>query len=126
MSESISQSFAATYISLAADLTQKVRVGRRAGGNVTGVVGEVRTYAGGRSRPVLGAGTPGQTPLSIRTTDRAVIATLKSWAGRTVLVRDSLGRGEFGVFFEVPETDLGTRWVDVDLTIRHVTGSVEV
>lgn len=120
------ETFTRAYISLASDLSEKVAVGRRSGSTSTGVTGEVRQYAGGRLRVISRAGRPGQTALSFRAPDRTVIETLQSWVGQTVLVRDELGRGEFVVFFEVPEADLDMGWVDVDLTFQHVTHSLEV
>lgn len=85
------------------------------------VLGQVRTYANGRQRVVNRAGRPGQTTVQARTTDLALIDKLMSWAGQPVWVRDERGRRHTGVYFEVPQTDDVSGWVEYSLTIVHTT-----
>jgi hypothetical protein len=54
--------------------------------------GEVRQYAGGRTRLVLKAGTPRNISLDLPELDRAQVAWLESHVGKLVLVRDDRGR----------------------------------
>lgn len=121
MSVTASISFTDAFVYLAADPSQEVRFARRSGGVTSSTVGEVRQYASGRLRAVVRAGSPGQVTVGLRTTDRSLVATLRSWAGQIVCLRDELGRRDFVVYFDVPENDLGLGWVDVDLTCQRVS-----
>lgn len=114
------------WINLASDLSQHVVIRRAASTWSTPKVGEVRLYASGRARVISQAGGLGQTTANVRTTDMALIATLQSWEGQTVLVRDERGRSAWGVFFDVPQTDDVARRVVFDLTIQHVSHDVSV
>jgi len=54
--------------------------------------GEVRQYAGGRTRLVLKAGTPRNISLDLPELDRTQVTWLESHVGQIVLVRDDRGR----------------------------------
>lgn len=118
-----------TWINLAADPSQFVTVDRLAGsqgGRTRTVTGEVRTYANGRLRVVTQAGRPGTIPVTFRTRDQADIDQVWAMAGQPVLVRDPRGRAEYGVYFDVPETDVARGLIEVALTLSRVTFSEEV
>ena len=109
-----------TWINLASDPTQAVHVRRRSGTTTKTVKGEVRPY-GPRMRAITTDQVSRTTKLSFRTQDRVILTTLDEWTGQTVCLRDELGRRSFGMFFDFPEVDLETTWVDVDLTFQMVT-----
>lgn len=71
-----------------------------------GVVGDVRTYAGGRRRSVTTAGRTRSVQIKFDVLqNRAQLATLRSWAGKRVLFRDPFGRRMWCVFFRAPASD---------------------
>ena len=114
-----------SWINLASDPTQAVRIQRRSGVATKSVKGEVRPFAGGRMRGIVTDQVSRNTKLSFRVEpqDRAILTTLDGWTGQIVCLRDELGRRDFGMYFDFPETDLdgAPGWVDVDLAIQAVT-----
>lgn len=63
--------------------------------------GDVRPYAGGRRRSVTMEGESGRFRFSLRDVTLTQLATLRSWKGLAVQVRDARGQRFFGVFFTV-------------------------
>lgn len=65
----------------------------------TSVVGDVRTYAGGRRRAVSAEGVEVTYDVTlVRLTD-AQAKTLESWLGRPTQIRDHRGQRYVGTFF---------------------------
>jgi hypothetical protein len=93
------------------------------GEDTRAVAGRVATYSGGRQRAVTQEGVMGTWPVTLTQVSAADTATLRSWMGQTILVRDSRGRKEYGVVLEVPRSawkdQLDT--YDVALTLQLVS-----
>lgn len=90
------------------------------------VVGEVRVMASGRLRSVRGAARPASVRVSADVT-RAQLATLRSWVGQVVLLRDPFGRKEYGVYYSLPASErVPVDFPSVEFTLQRVTFSEAV
>jgi hypothetical protein len=69
------------------------------------VPGESRLYAGGRRRAITSAGQVATYTATLLLVSTADLATLRTWAGQAVQIRDNLGRRFFGVYRKVPATE---------------------
>lgn len=111
-------------LALADDLSQSVSFPTAARSRQMDVAGSVRRMAGGRLRTVRRAGsslTVGVTAVSVTP---EVQRTIESWAGRTVLFRDSWGTKLYGTFFTVGGVDFTDRERrDVTFTISEMSRS---
>jgi hypothetical protein len=87
------------------------------------IVGEVRTYAGGRQRAVTQAGEQGQFQVTLRFLPFATVEKLRTWIGVPVYIRDARGQSFAGVFFTVPVTEHRSP-LDYDVTINLRTITV--
>ena len=67
--------------------------------------GEVRFYAGGRRRVITSMSDARTYPLTLQWLTPADVDQLRSWRGRVLLLRDSLGRRVFGTFLAVEVAD---------------------
>lgn len=85
-------------------------------GSSTSRAGEVKTYAGGRTRVVTAAGRKATFPLTLQLLTDADVDLLDSWQGRLLLLRDGSGRREFGTVLAGEVTD----YYDVDGTLHDV------
>jgi hypothetical protein len=65
------------------------------------VDGDVRTYAGGRQRSITQLGERGRFEFTLELVSLTALATLRSWAGQAVQVRDHRGQQWYGTYFEV-------------------------
>lgn len=66
------------------------------------VLGELRVYAGGRTRIVRRAARLRSVPVSFDVVrDRPLVELVRSWAGRLVLLRDPYGRVVYGTYLRV-------------------------
>jgi hypothetical protein len=90
------------------------------------VPGEVRTYAGGRTRLVRRAGLARTLTPAFRLLTAAQVADLRARAGRTQWVRTSTGVKWAGVFLN-PQvtwvTSAGGGMAQVSLTLTELTSS---
>lgn len=90
--------------------------------SVSGLDGEVRTYAGGRQRSVAREGIGGQLDRTLRLRTSTIADLLESWVGQTVMVRDARGQWWWGVFFKVSRKAVkGTTTYDLAITVNLVT-----
>jgi hypothetical protein len=87
----------------------------RSGGRA--IPGEVRTYAGGRRRAIIGEGVTGTVAFRLRSVPPADIATLEAWMGDLVRWRDWRGQKFYGAYFAV-ERQERVRPDQYDLAIR--------
>jgi hypothetical protein len=65
-------------------------------------IGDVRIYAGGRSRAITSSGEDGKYTFQLRYIPRTTVDTLHSWMKQLVQCRDSKGRKLLGVYFALP------------------------
>ena len=70
------------------------------------VEGAVRFYAGGRARVITTANNVRTYPLTLEWFNDTDLATLDSWRGRLLLLRDGAGRRVFGTFLAMSVDDL--------------------
>ncbi len=84
--------------------------------------GEVTKFAGGRKRSLSVEGQRGEVSFTLVDVPYADVVTLETWKGRTVCIRDNLGKKFFGVFYEVPwsEPGKGQDLYSLDLTVQEV------
>jgi hypothetical protein len=86
------------------------------------VEGQVRKYAAGRMRPVVSEGVRGTFSFKLRDVSGGDVATLESWFGLPVCVRDYRGRVFFGVYFELSESERRTRDLyDITINLQEIT-----
>ncbi len=64
--------------------------------------GEIRQYAGGRTRLVVKAGTPRTIALDLPELDRTQVTWLEGHVGQVVCVRDDRGRKIWAAYLTVP------------------------
>lgn len=90
--------------------------------------GEVKQLAGERLRSVTVAGERGQYSFTMIDVPAADVATLRTWKGQLVQVRDDRGRAFFGTFFDVRPVDVRDRKTsyDVSIVLRVVTAPTGV
>jgi hypothetical protein len=88
-----------------------------------GVYGEVRKYAGGRRRAISEAGQVRSVQITFDVhNDRALVATLRSWAGQRLLYRDAHGRRMWCVFFRAPAKErILANLPEITLTLQEIT-----
>lgn len=112
----------AVWLTSRLDYTQSLQV------QTTGIVakhslaGDVRTYAGGRRRLVILAGSERAYDMQLRLVPRATTTTLDAWLGTVVLMRDAFGTRRWVTFLgfertQEPFPDLS----DVKVTFVEVT-----
>jgi len=77
--------------------------------------GEVRGYAGGRTRVITSARKTATFPLTLQLLTDADVALLESWQGQVLLLRDGASRREWVSFLSCDVEDL---W-DVDGTLHN-------
>lgn len=85
------------------------------------IVGEVRTYGGGRQRSITTQGEHGSYGFTLRRISRADVETLRAWKGIAVQVRDHAGRRFVGTYFALP-----VREYPDDVTVFDVAITVQV
>lgn len=92
------------------------------------VPGESRLYAGGRRRSITSAGQVATYTCTLLLVSTADVATLRSWAGQAVQVRDNMGRCNFGVYRKVPAVEQRGRpgrWhITLALDVLTIDGGV--
>lgn len=108
-----------------ADLSTAVTVGTSgSAGSATAPIrsaareGEVRGYAGGRYRAVLGPGTTRGIGLTLRGCTPAQVLQLEAWRGTVLLYRDTYGVRQFGTYLatqvtqwqSLPQADVTIDW----------------
>lgn len=87
-----------------------------------GVNGDVVTFAGGRQRAILSEGTNRTYTFKLRDVVDADVATLKSWNGRSVCVRNDRGLRIFGVYFDLKIDERKTKgYYDVSMTVTQIS-----
>ena len=92
-----------------------------------GIYGEARRYASGRVRLVTTTGTFATAAIFAPSVTSAIRGILKSWAGRTVLIRDDRGLFVFGFFPQLDRTENpGLPVCDVSFALTETTHSIEV
>ncbi len=117
-------SLSPAIIALADDPTQAVASFTAGRSRALEVPGSVRRMANGRLRTVRRAGSARQVGVTLVSVTPAQVRTLESWAGRTVLYRDSWGVKVYGAFFTVGVVDFTDRTRhDVTLTLSEVSYS---
>ncbi len=111
-------------IALADDPSQAIEAFTNGRSRVLEVPGSVRRMANGRLRTVRRAGSARQVGVTLVSVTPAQVVTLESWAGRTVLYRDSWGCKVFGAYFNVAVVDFTDRKRhNVTLSLSEVTVS---
>lgn len=120
-----SVSLETVWLNLASDLSKSVQLEVSSLNDDEGITGEVRVYAGGRTRSVSRAGSRRQIRVSFDVLDnRPQLATLRSWVGLTVLFRDPFGRKVYAVFYSVPAVErIPVDMPEVQLDLTGVTFS---
>lgn len=73
------------------------------------VPGESRLYAGGRRRSITSLGVLATFSVTLLLVPDVSLATLRTWAGQTVQIRDNLGRRFFGVYRRAPASEVRGR-----------------
>lgn len=90
-------------------------------GQVYGIAGEVRPYAGGRQRFIGQEGEQGQFTITLRRLTLTQVGTLRTWEGKTVLFRDRRGQSMYGVFASVTPLEYKELLYDAAIVIGLVT-----
>lgn len=119
----------AVFVNDAADPSDFARFDSPTGLVVTtSVRGDVRTMANGRTRVVTRAGTPRTAQVSLEYLTRPDVDWLESHVGDLLCFRDHLGRKFFGVYFDVPVTEVQyvSDRADLSLSLTEVTHSEAV
>lgn len=82
----------------------------------------VRTYASGRRRAITTAGEHGELTFRLAPVSLATIATLRTWVGVAVQVRDHRGQKHFGVFAGTSITEyMEPSLYSVGFTLQTIT-----
>jgi hypothetical protein len=89
------------YVHNAADPSQYVELITTTNNGTPIVVGQVRTYAGGRRRLVRSSGQSENVAYSFQPTDPDVTWQLEQWVGSLVMVRDEVGRKRWGTYLQL-------------------------
>jgi hypothetical protein len=88
------------------------------------VTGAVRGYANGRQRAITSASRPRSIALAFTLVTSADAATLASWVGQLVLLRDPFGMKVWGSYFALPRTQQNVPGVnDITMTLTEITHS---
>jgi hypothetical protein len=121
----VSMSLGTVWLNSASDLSDFLAVEY-----VTGIeaaptqAGEVRTYAGGRLRNVSWDGDQQNLNLTFGVLTRSAVRWVERHAGRTIVVRDPVGRKFFGVYRNPRITERrGENAADVSLTVEQTSSS---
>jgi hypothetical protein len=90
--------------------------------------GEIRMYAGGRTRLVTRPGTVESVNVTVKNTTQANRAAIEALVGELILYRDGRGRKIYGAIFNVSATELtgSQELCDLSFTVTSVTHSEEV
>lgn len=88
--------------------------------------GEVRSYAGGRQRFFGTTGEHGTFQVTLRRLTLAQVATLRTWKGLAVQLRDRRGQSITGTFTTVTLKEWPDLLYDAAITINLVTYPDEV
>lgn len=84
--------------------------------------GKTEPFAGGRYRSITTEGVAGSQTFTLRDVTESQLATLISWIGETVLVRDNRGRRMFGTYYIVGYADRVTVGLyDVPIVFSEAT-----
>jgi len=86
-------------------------------GRNTARAGEIRQYAGGRTKVITTAARTATFALTLQLLTDADVDLLESWQGRLLLLRDGSGRREVGTILACDVTD----YYDADGTLHNVT-----
>jgi len=113
---SIVVAFEDAWITLASNPTLSVHASFPQRGSKSDTAGEVRFYAGGRSRVITSANRSATFPLTLQLLSDDDLDLLTSWSGRVLLLRDGEGRRTFGTYLSLDVTD----WWDADGTLHDV------
>lgn len=114
----------AVWIQNATDLTTAVQAQSTSIVETPQVAGSVRAYANGRQRTVASASKPRTVAFTFTLMTATDAATLASWAGQLVLIRDPFGTKMWGTYFQTTRTQQPAPNVnDVTLTVTEVTHS---
>ena len=94
-------------------------------------VAPVRKYAGSRFRLILVPGVEKSYVVTFLHLSRSNVDQLRTWAGKLLLLRDSLGRKLYGrfdepTFREIPIPDSATKVFRARITFDEVTHSEAV
>lgn len=88
---------------------------------------EVRRYAGGRLRTITGPARPGAINVVFDRVERPQLDWLRQRSGEHVMFRDPKGRVEFVSYGQLDiEEVAGRLWARLTMTLRVVSGTVEV
>ena len=96
-------------LSLAHDPSQRIAAYSSDWTEQTEQDGSVRVMANGRRRVVTRRGDSRQIGWTMPLLTKAEVETVKAWAGQIVMIRDSKGRKEYGVYFGVSVADYKDR-----------------
>lgn len=90
--------------------------------------GEIRMYAGGRTRLVTRPGTTETVNVSVNYTTQANRATVEGLVGDLILYRDGRGRKIYGAIFNVSAQEITgyQELCNLSFTVTSVTHSEEV
>jgi hypothetical protein len=91
-------------------------------------MGEIRRYAGGRTRYITTPGDVESLEVSQRYTTQAAKNTLRALVGQVVLVRSGRGDKVYGALQAVRHTEItgSQELVDISFSVTSVTHSEEV
>lgn len=118
------------WIAESTDLTTQVQLDTGPINEEVKLPGQIRRYAGGVYRTITAQGTETSVSFPALAMNRADLDALRSWAGKTVLYRDPLGRKFFGTFLapkvsERPIGQTGVVWaLQLDITRLSFTEEV--
>lgn len=99
--------FAATWLTLASDPTSSVQLFKTDRSEQSNLAGEIRPYAPDpdtsevRNRIIVTGGVTSQIPMTFRRVTPDTVATLRSWRGELLLLRDWNGWRRWGTFFDL-------------------------
>jgi hypothetical protein len=110
------------------DLSDVIELDVSAVGEQGGKRGEARWRANGRRVAVTQAGQKVEIPLTFDVvSDRALLATIRSWEGVLLLYRDPRGRKVWGLFWQPEiEENVAVDVATVSLTIVEISHSEAV
>ena len=88
---------------------------------------EVRRYAGGRLRTITGPARPGTIQVTFDRVERDELAWLRERTGDHLMFRDPKSRVRFVSYGAIDVEEVpGRDWVQLSVTLREVSGTVEV
>lgn len=85
-----------------------------------------RRYANGRVRMIASAGTFARLDLRLEQVELPDVATLRSWVGTELLLREPRGRVMFGFYDSIRVEEVAAVGLaQVSLTFQEITGTIE-